>query len=524
MHAPLHLPATAGDHVIAPAIISMQTKLEELLTRDAEARLYHFVEQAWPVLEPAEPFVGGWHIGAICEHLEAVTLEQIFELLINMPPGTMKSYLFSVFWPAWEWTRKSHLRYLCASHDQSLSTRDNLRVRTLVESAWYRARWPVELRDDQNQKTKYDTTMGGWRIGTSVGGRGVGEHPHRKVVDDAHKPSEVPTKKSRDGVWDWFKQTMGPRGIGLKAATIVGGQRLEEDDLPGRIIAERPEFVKLILPMRADPKIFLDLKVPDTTPISTPSYPHGFKDPRPPGALLWKRKMPEAVVAKLERDLGSWGTASQLQQRPVPTTGTMFQRSWFRMIHAVPADAHLAARFWDVAGTEEGDGAQTAGVRMVRTHGGKFVITSCIVGRWTDEKVQAQIVAAAKADGVLTMVREEQEPGSAGKAVIRGRKRALAGYDYDGVPSSGDKVTRARPLRVQAEAGNVFFLVPLDQHGQPDATALAAYNAYVDEVEMFPFGKLKDRMDATSGCFNFLALEEVFRPSLHPGAPFPLHY
>jgi hypothetical protein len=41
----------------------------ELATRS----LGEFVRQAWVVVEPSTPFVPGWHIDAIVEHLEAVS-------------------------------------------------------------------------------------------------------------------------------------------------------------------------------------------------------------------------------------------------------------------------------------------------------------------------------------------------------------------------------------------------------------------------------------------------------------------
>lgn len=50
-----------------------------------------FVREAWHVLEPSNPFIHGWHVDAICEHLEAITLGDINRLLINVPPGTMKA-------------------------------------------------------------------------------------------------------------------------------------------------------------------------------------------------------------------------------------------------------------------------------------------------------------------------------------------------------------------------------------------------------------------------------------------------
>ena len=89
------------------------SNLERLLARPnalvkverelAERRFYEFVLQAWHVVEPATPFIAGFHIDAIIEHLEAVSRGQIRNLLINVPPRHMKSSLVSVFWPAWEW-------------------------------------------------------------------------------------------------------------------------------------------------------------------------------------------------------------------------------------------------------------------------------------------------------------------------------------------------------------------------------------------------------------------------------------
>ena len=69
----------------------------------ANRSLHEFVRQAWHVVEPSTPFIDNWHLGAMCEHLEACTNGEITRLLMNVPPGTMKSLLCSVFWPCWEW-------------------------------------------------------------------------------------------------------------------------------------------------------------------------------------------------------------------------------------------------------------------------------------------------------------------------------------------------------------------------------------------------------------------------------------
>jgi hypothetical protein len=76
-------------------------RLSQIRTEKARRSLKEFVVQAWPVLEPATPFVEGIHIDAICMHLQAVTEGRIANLIINVPPGHAKSLLVAVFWPAW---------------------------------------------------------------------------------------------------------------------------------------------------------------------------------------------------------------------------------------------------------------------------------------------------------------------------------------------------------------------------------------------------------------------------------------
>ena len=90
-------------------------------------------------------------------------------------------------------------------------------------------------------------------------------------------------------------------------------------------------------------------------------------------------------------------------------------------------------------------------------------------------------------------VRWEQEPGSAGKSLAAYYKKLLAGFDCDGVPSSGDKAVRARPFSAQAKAGNVRVV-------------RAWWNGpYLNELCAFPNEEVHDDMvDGSSGGFDDL--------------------
>src|SRR5271156_135672 len=120
----------------------------------AELSLHEFIKQAWLTIEGDKEFVDGWHIQAICEHLEAVANRQIKNLIINLPPRAMKSTLVSIAFPAWHWIHCPSEQFLYASYALQLSLRDSVKCRRLILSPWYQERWgnKYQLVGDQNTK------------------------------------------------------------------------------------------------------------------------------------------------------------------------------------------------------------------------------------------------------------------------------------------------------------------------------------------------------------------------------------
>ena len=143
--------------------------LEEVKARakreQCRRSLAEFAKQAWHVLEPAAEMKWGWCLDAICEHLEAVTDGRIRRLVMNVPPGSMKSLLTGVIWPAWEFGPKGmpDKRFLSTAHKQDLAIRDSMKCRRLIQSEWYQSNWPLIITSDQNQKAKFDLLATGFR-------------------------------------------------------------------------------------------------------------------------------------------------------------------------------------------------------------------------------------------------------------------------------------------------------------------------------------------------------------------------
>lgn len=455
---------------------------EGMRAEKARRSLHSFVEQAWHLVEPDVEFRTNWHIRALCGLLERVTAGEIKQLIVNVPPGCMKSLLVSVFWPAWEWgpRRSPGLRYLTASYGGHLTIRDNLRVRAIITSPWYRQHFPVVLVGDQNAKERFNTAKGGWRIATSVGGVGTGEHPDRVIIDDPHTAQQARSEAERSSAVDWADRTLSTRGVSRDAARILIMQRLHVGDLTGHYLA-KGGWIHVCWPMRYDPK-----------------RPDQYDPRSEPGELLWPALFDAERVRALELSLGPYGAAGQLGQAPVPEGGGLFKRSWFKIIDELPRNVRRRCRGWDTAGTE-GAGDYTVGVKVAELPGPTWVIEHVVRGQWGPGEVDAVFKQTTQLDGRGCAQREEKEPGSAGKAVIAKRARDLAGIDYRGVAISGDKVTRAKPFRAQCEAGNVVLL-----RGEWN-------EAYLSELEVFPNGLHDDQVDGSSCAFNDLTtgLREV---------------
>ena len=137
--------------------------LNTLERNNCEKSLEFFVMSAWHIVEPSVELTQNWHIGVICGYLEAVSAGKINRLIINVPPGTLKSLIVSVFFPAWEWISQPEQRYLSVTNEESLAVRDALKMKQVVNSEWYQAYWPLSLQKDQNEKTLFINDKTGYR-------------------------------------------------------------------------------------------------------------------------------------------------------------------------------------------------------------------------------------------------------------------------------------------------------------------------------------------------------------------------
>ncbi len=457
--------------------------------------LREFVRQAWHIIEPMTPFVPGWHIDAIIDHLEAVSYGHIRNLLINVPPRHMKSLLVSVLWPAWEWTRWPERRWLFSSYAATLSIRDSVKCRRLIESPWYRARWGhvFTLTGDQNAKTRFDNNRSGYRLSTSVGGAVTGEGGDRIVCDDPHNVADVASDTTRKTAIEWWDIAMSTRVNDPKtSAMVIVMQRCHQRDLSGHLL-EKGNFEHLCLPAEYE------------GPGRVTSI--GFSDPRTePGELLWHGQFGRAEIEELKINLGSYGAAGQLQQRPSPAGGGIFKRHWFRYFQPIgmnlpPVEVRLPdgtlmsipaiecprqvdeqLQSWDCAFKDLDTSDYVVGQFWGRK-GACFLLGEQFRGR-TDCPGTVKAIRAMTANwpATLAILIEDKANGSAVIQMLAHEIPRLLP-----VNPQGGKVARAAAVSPLVEAGNIYL---------PHPSFAPWVNDFLEECVQFPNGAHDDQVDA----------------------------
>lgn len=450
-----------------------------------------FIRGAWSIVEPTTPFSWNWHHEAMAEVLTDIKNQKLKRVIFNIPPGCSKSLQNSVFFNAWLWTSDPSLRFLTSSYSDANTIRDNRRVRSIVTSPWFKESFwskdkqtgkgiDCDLSIDQAGKIRFDTTATGWRIATSVGGVGTGEHPNYIILDDLIKAGDRESEAKLQEAQDYISSTVSTRGA-LTPSVILVMQRLNELDPTGFLLNADPYgWEHVLLPMRYSSSMV------GYTCQCHKDKPDKRDERQIEGELLWPSVWDEEKVKQEELLLGEFGTAGQLQQRPVPEGGALFKREWFEIIDFAPNIYLAETRGWDIAESDD-KGDFTVGVKMRKTKEGVYYIMDAIEAQRT--MVDGLILNTTRIDGKKCRVREG---AGSGKATLKARAILLDGYDFASMPETDSKTERANPFRAQCQAGNVKLV-------------RGDWNEKLLQVTCsFPFGKYDDYVDAEANAYNDL--------------------
>jgi predicted phage terminase large subunit-like protein len=467
-----------------------------------------FTRRAWRYIRDPNPFAGNFHIDLLAQEYEDLFYGRNDRLIVNQPPGTMKSYLLNVFFPAWVWAKDPTRRFVLSSYAEEPMQAPKTAFVNLITSEWYQKRFGRLRIVRDNEKEGIVNSRGGTRFMGTVGGPLTGLHPHFLLVDDPHKALDVYSTKLMKKAIRWFASTVASRGMLQKMSIVVCMQRLATNDICGMLLGEMlsgaidmPESFKqelqssewrhACLPMRFDPD-------------------HRYrwdKDPRTKkGQLLWESMITEAVVRNrikmMELDKEQANVPAQFDQDPMSKAGTLFENVRGALIKPEDLPKKLvhgmAVRGWDRADSDaESDLDPTAGVLTVEYEGIKYIVNRVKFNKTAVDRDNTieKVSAYDSKNWDNYRVANEVNPGPDGKFA---HNYLAAKLKPHGIVCMAQPVTKNKRARATMFAAGVKYgeVRILDEQ---DWT-----KDFIDELERFPNAPHDDQVDAGAHSYNGL--------------------
>jgi len=283
---------------------------------------YEFVKSFWSVIIAEEP-VFNWHIEYLCSELQTLAWYIVnrqrkpYDVIINIPPGTTKTTITTIMFPAWLWTQAPWIRIITNSYAGDLSVEHASKSKDIIMSEKYKILFPnVIIRRDKSGKEAYENTEMGSRLSTSTNSAITGKHAHIIINDDPVNPKQADSVALRNQS-NIQTQTLSTRKVDKKGTPMVTiMQRLHELDVTGFLLSKKADKIRHIcLPAEVTGNV-----KPESV---REKYINGLLDPI---------RLDREVLEEAKIDLGARAYAGQYEQNPVADGGNIIKKDWFKYI------------------------------------------------------------------------------------------------------------------------------------------------------------------------------------------------
>lgn len=290
--------------------------------RQCEDSYYEFLKDAFVETHPGEIFKDNWHIKFLCD-IAQVEAERIgrdekktFDIIVNIPPRSLKSFIFTVALAPWAWIKFPHLKHFSSSYSADLSIEHNVMARDIIETDWYRNNWgdKVVVSPGEDTKSKFKNTGGGNKRATSTGGGIHGKGGDIIVPDDSLNPKKAASEVERKAAIDHYDIGLSTRldhpEIGMY---IIVEHRLHEEDLTGHCLKQDPNrYMHICIPAELSENV-------------KPAYLREFyKD-----GLFFPSRFSIEYLNRQKIALGTSGYQGQYNQTPIAEGGNTILNKWF---------------------------------------------------------------------------------------------------------------------------------------------------------------------------------------------------
>lgn len=287
----------------------------------------YFKKFAYPFIHPGNPLIETWSIDLLCEYGQAVADGEINRLIINIPPGLMKSTIFSSALPSYILGHRPFEKIFGISNKENLVNRNIGWTKRITETSKFQQMFPEFKTDDRkNTETHFRTTRGGEMQGFATEGNITGERANFLFFDDYMSSTMMQAEPTRNRLLEKFDNTFERRADVVRNSIVIIEQRLGVNDLTGFLLRTRmDEYEHLCLPVQFEKKQYF--------------YIGDFKKEVDEGDLLAPELLTQKKVDQLKNRVVDSETGiangkqvfyTQYMQKPMTEGGNMVDMKWFQ--------------------------------------------------------------------------------------------------------------------------------------------------------------------------------------------------
>lgn len=393
---------------------------------------------------------------------------------VSMPPRHGKSYLLSYLAPAWYLMNNPDKRIMIVGYNATFAEDWGRKVRDLVDE--YGKYLPTPIRPDPKNKSRNRWGIEGHRgemYAVGVGGSLTGRGADLLLIDDPIKGiDDAANPRFLQRLWDWLGAVAFTR-LEPDGSVILTMTRWSFDDPIGRI---ESEFSK-------------DWEVVNIPAIAHEDDPMG----REVGQPLWPERFDLERLNDIKEQIGEYQWNALYQGRPIPPSGKLFKREWFRYAdfdepkreitiegEVISLDECIVFSSVDVAASLRATADYTVIMTLALTPDNKLVIFD-ILRRRIEPHEQPHIIESSYSKWQQSFILIEQT--TYGMSLLSELRE-----NYE-IPTQGITPDKKKDLRAltAASAYNAGRIYHVDDETLFD---------FESELVTFPSGKYDDQVDA----------------------------
>jgi predicted phage terminase large subunit-like protein len=423
-------------------------------------------------------------------------------LIINIPPGHIKSLFASQLAPASYVGFEPHGKIVAGSYNSELAKLFGRETRNIIASPEYATVFPgTALRKDSKSAGRWNTSKGGAYVSAAVGKPVTGMRANRLIIDDPHADyTSGNDLRQTERDWAWFRSLYTRLMPGNGVALIM--QRMSTHDLTARVLelakAKGEHWEVICLPAIAHKES------------GEPIHYDGTKkslERLKAGVVLWPEFFTMDMLIDMAQTLGPSEFNAQYQQIPDRASGQIIKAAWLR--HWSERDTRAEGRMelpsmrtmdivlqsWDLRfkGDSKNDVRSSYVVGQVWAFKGPdaFLLDQSRGQLGFDDSVKAILALSSKWPQARLKLIENKANGPAAETQLRKKLSGLRLVD----PLGGDKEARLRACETEFAAGNVHF-------PPPEVEAYDFVPGFVKRLLTFP-ATPNDEGDALSQALNW---------------------